>query len=231
MPRQGAENRDSVREFFWVFHLAIALVLWLIVISVLSVAACLVAAHYLWQPDPVAAMEGLMRYYLDQTTNPSLAKMAADGAYWSWFGWNGIDQAAREVGQGLVRESVFNRLFRQTLFVEWREPLTIAMYGIKLFGIRAAMLAMAAPAFVLVLGVALADGLVARYVRRENGAHESATRYHRAKRALTFGMVPVTAIVWLVAPLRLPLAVLFLPVATFCGLLVWLMAKYYKKYV
>lgn len=79
--------------------------------------------------------------------------------------------------------------------------------------------------------MALADGLVARYIRRENGAHESATRYHRAKRALTFGMVPVTAIVWLVAPIKIPLMVLFLPVAGFCGLLVWMMGKYYKKYV
>lgn len=227
--KQG--NSDGVREFFWVLSLGFDLLLWLAVISVLSVGAALLAAHYLWHADPVGGIERLLVYYLNQTTDPALARTCADGAYWSWFGWTGIDQAARKYALGLPASSALGNVYRHDLFTNLYQPLTVAMVAMKLLGVRAAMLAMAGPAFGLTLLTVFADGLVGRHIRRENGANESATRYHRAKRLFTFGMIPLTAIVWLVAPIRIPLVGLFLPVTGFCAILLWTMAKYYKKYV
>lgn len=224
-------DSDAVREFFWVIHLGLDLALWLVVISVLSVGTALLAAHTLWRPDPVDGIKRLLAYYLAQTTDPALARTCADKAYWSWFGWTGIDQAAREYARGLPASSAMSNIYRHTLFINLYQPLTVAMMAMKLFGVRVAMLAMAGPAFGMALAASLADGLAGRHIRREDGANESATRYHRAKRWLTFGMIPLTAIVWLVAPVKIPLVGLFLPVTGFCALLIWNMAKYYKKYV
>ncbi|TAL56896.1 DUF4400 domain-containing protein [Pandoraea sp.] len=231
MGRNKKGDSDGVREFFWVLHLGFDLALWLAVISVLSVGAALLAAHYWWHADPVAGVEHLLGYYLAQTTDPALARTCADGAYWSWFGWTGIDAAAREFALGLPASSAMGNIYRHTLFTNLYQPLTVAMMAMKLFGVRVAMLAMAAPAFGMALAAFLADGLAGRHIRREDGANESATRYHRAKRWFTFGMIPLTAIIWLVAPVRIPLVGLFLPVTGFCALLIWNMAKYYKKYV
>nr|WP_308835590.1 DUF4400 domain-containing protein [Trinickia symbiotica] len=58
------------------------------------------------------------------------------------------------------------------------------------------------PQFVLAVAVAFTDGLVARHVRRVQGGHESATRYHHAKHLLMFGVIPLGAIIWLVARCR-----------------------------
>jgi uncharacterized membrane protein len=104
------------------------------------------------------------------------------------------------------------------------------MYGIKLFGIRVAMLAMTIPQLALAIAVAVVDGLVARHVRRAQGGHESATRYHHAKHLLMFGVIPLTAIIWLTAPVRLPIYLLFWPVSMITLIAIWNMAKYFKKY-
>nr|WP_146013405.1 DUF4400 domain-containing protein [Trinickia symbiotica] len=86
-----------------------------------------------------------------------------------------------------------------------REALIVAMYGIKLFGIRFVMVMMTIPQFVLAVAVAFTDGLMARHARRMQGGHESATRYHHAKHLLMFGVIPLGAIIWLVAPVPLPI--------------------------
>jgi hypothetical protein len=45
-----------------------------------------------------------------------------------------------------------------------------------------------------------------------------------------FGLIPLSAIVWLVAPVRLPIDVLFWPVWIVLLAGLWTMAKFYKKY-
>lgn len=223
-------NADGVKSFFWIVDLAIHTVLWLLLASFLSVLADLGAAHFLWHDDPVGGMEILVRYYVEQTTDPELARRAADFAYWSWFGWTGVDASARAWQAGTLPAHGLGSMLRPAFSGSTREALVVAMYGIKLFGIRSAMLVMTIPQFVLAVAVALADGLVARHVRRAQGGHESATRYHHAKHLLMFGVIPLTAIIWLVVPLRLPVYLLFWPVSVMILLAVWNMAKFFKKY-
>ncbi|MCA8057149.1 MULTISPECIES: DUF4400 domain-containing protein [Burkholderia cepacia complex] len=223
-------NADGVKSFFWVVDLAIHLVLWLLLASILSLLADLLAAHFLWRDDPVGGVRALLRYYLKETTDPGLAASAADLAYWSWFGWTGIDASARAWEAGVLPAQGLGSYLRPAFSGATREGLVVAMYGIKLFGVRIAMLAMTVPQFVLAIAVALADGLVSREVRRAQGGHESATRYHHAKHLLMFGVIPLTAIVWLVAPVQLPVWLLFWPVSMLIVMAVWNMGKYYKKY-
>ncbi|MGF6411496.1 DUF4400 domain-containing protein [Paraburkholderia sp. MM5482-R1] len=223
-------NADGVKSFFWVVDLAIHAALWLLLASILAVLADLAAAHSLWRDDPVGGMQELLRYYLNETTDPGLAARAADSAYWCWFGWTGIDASARASEAGVLTSQGLGSFLRPAFSGATREALVVAMYGIKLFGVRIAMLMMTVPQFVLAIAVALADGLVARHVRRSQGGHESATRYHHAKHLLTFGVVPLTAIVWLVAPVRLPIFLLFWPVSMMIVVGIWNMAKYFKKY-
>lgn len=96
--------------------------------------------------------------------------------------------------------------------------------------IRVSMLTMMLPQFGVALAAALVDGLVARHVRRACGGHESATRYHQAKNWSVFALIPLTALIWLVAPLRMPVYWIFTPVLFACAWSVWTMGKYYKKY-
>jgi len=88
-------NADGVKSFFWLFDTLIHVGLWLLLITFFSILADLAAAWFWWRDDPVGGIEALVRYYLEQTTDPELAQQAADAAYWSWFGWTGIDASAR----------------------------------------------------------------------------------------------------------------------------------------
>lgn len=223
-------NADGVKSFFWVVDLAIHVVLWLLLASLLSVLADLAAAHFLWRDDPAGGIRSLVRYYMGQTSDPELATRAADFAYWSWFGWTGVDASARAWEAGILPHQGVGSLLRPAFTGTTREALVVAMVGIKLFGIRAAMLAMTVPQFMLAVAMALVDGLVARHVRREEGGHESATRYHHAKHLLMFGVIPLTAMIWLVAPVPLPVYLLFWPVSLMIMIAIWNMAKYFKKY-
>ncbi|MBR8024593.1 DUF4400 domain-containing protein [Burkholderia cenocepacia] len=223
-------NADGVKSFFWIVDLAIHVVLWLLLASILAVLADLAAAHALWPDDPVGGMHELLHYYLNETTDPGLAAQAADAAYWSWFGWTGVDASAREWQAGVLPSDGLGSYLRPAFSGATREALVVAMVGVKLFGVRIAMLVMTVPQFVLAIAVAVADGLVGRHVRRAQGGHESATRYHHAKRFLTFGVIPLTAVIWLVAPVRLPIYLLFWPVSVMIVIAAWNMAKYFKKY-
>ncbi|CAM2187870.1 Integrating conjugative element membrane protein [Paraburkholderia sacchari] len=223
-------NADGVKSFFWVVDLAIHVALWLLLASILAVLADLAAAHYLWRDDPVGGMQELLRYYLSETTDPGLAARAADAAYWGWFGWTGVDASARAWAAGVLPSHGLGSYLRPAFSGATREGLVVAMYGLKLFGVRFAMLAMTIPQFALAIAVAVLDGLVARDLRRAQGGHESATRYHHAKRFLTFSVIPLTAVIWLVAPVRLPIYLLFWPVSVMIVIAVWNMAKYFKKY-
>jgi len=225
-------EEEGVREFFWVISHAFSIALWLVLMLLLAVVADLVAAHFLWMDDPVAGIERLIGFYLDQSTAPELSQKCADAMYQALFGWNGIDRSAHEAAQGQMPPGVMGRLLTRDVF---GGPLStyviVAMYGAKLFGIRVAMFAMVLPQFVLIVILAFVDGLVERYIRRECGGNESSTRFHHAKRWTTMGMAPLVILVWLVAPWPLYVHWLFFPVVLVTAFAIRVMAKYYKKYL
>jgi Domain of unknown function (DUF4400) len=229
MRRDG--NADGVKSFFWMLDLGIHVALWLIAITFLSVIADEFAAWTWWRDDPVRGVEALVQYYLEQTTDPDTARQAADLAYWSWFGWTGIDASAHTHAANATAEHGWGGALGRMISGDGAVAVTVAMYGVKLSGIRIAMLVMTLPQFVMSMLVALTDGLVARYVRRVRGGHESATRYHHARRLFLFGLLPVVATVWIVAPIPMPIEAFFWPVSMSVFFALRAMAKFYKKYV
>jgi integrating conjugative element membrane protein (TIGR03747 family) len=225
-------EEEGVREFFWLFSHTFSLAVWLCLMLLLAIVADLLAAHFLWRDDPVAGIENLMRFYLDQSTAPQLSQKCADWAYQALFGWDGIDRIMRQYADGTPPDGMMGRLLTHDAFGgPIASYVSVAMYGAKLFGIRVAMLAMILPQFALILAVAFVDGLVERYIRRECGGNESATRFHHAKRFTKMALAPLVILVWLVSPWPLYVHWLFYPIVLISAIAIRIMAKYYKKYL
>ncbi|WP_429500794.1 DUF4400 domain-containing protein (plasmid) [Robbsia andropogonis] len=232
MAQHRDQGADGVKQFFWIFHQAIHLSLWFLLMICIALAVDLAAAYFLWRDDPVAGITALLRFYWDQSTVPDLSMRAASWAYQGLFGWTGLDAAARNWANGAIASSAITKTIQRDLFEGPAHIYVIvAMLGAKLFGVRAAMLITVIPQYLLIVAVATCDGLVARYIRRACGGNESATRFHHAKRLLSVGVAPLVMLIWLVVPYPLQLHWLFFPTVLITAISIWTMTKYYKKYV
>jgi hypothetical protein len=65
---------ESSQQRRRVFDLAIHLALWLLFITLFAILGDLATGHVSWRDDPVAGIETLVRYYLEQCTDPDLAR-------------------------------------------------------------------------------------------------------------------------------------------------------------
>ncbi|CAB3936245.1 MULTISPECIES: DUF4400 domain-containing protein [Achromobacter] len=229
--KERPAGEDAVRAFFWPIHAALHLAVWLVIVMFLSVVASLAVAVGLQSEQaPSRYMGDLVEYYLDQAPNKQVANDVAGVSRALVFGWPGVATALSSEANPAAPSLLGGALQRSTRG-EGRELILVTMHAVELLGVRLMLLFSALPALALLLAVALIDGLVARYVRRECGGHESATRHTRAKRLLNRGIVPMVAVVWLIVPAPMSLAMFFFPVAVGGAGLVWVMAKYFKKYL
>lgn len=229
--KERPAGEDAVRAFFWPIHAALHLAVWLVVVMFLSVVASLAVAVGLQSEQaPSRYMGNLVEYYLDQAPNRQVANDVAGVSRALVFGWPGVATALSSEANP-VAPSLLGGALQRSVRGQGRELILVTMHAVELLGVRLLLLFSAFPALALLLAVALIDGLVARYVRRECGGHESATRHTRAKRLLNRGIVPMVAVVWLIVPAPMSLAMFFLPVAVGGAVLVWVMAKYFKKYL
>lgn len=229
--KDKGSGEDGVRAFFWPIHTALHLSVWLIVVMFLSVVASLVVAVGLQtERQPSKYMSDLVEHYLDQAPNRKAADEVAGISRALVFGWPGV-AAALSNETSVSPPSLLGGALQRSTRGQGRELVLVTMHAVELLGVRLLLLFSALPALALLLALALTDGLVARYVRRECGGHESATRHTRAKRLLNRGIVPMVAVVWLIVPAPMSLALFFLPVAGGGAILVWIMAKYFKKYL
>ncbi|MBK1982626.1 DUF4400 domain-containing protein [Achromobacter xylosoxidans] len=229
--KERPAGEDAVRAFFWPIHAALHLAVWLVIVMFLSVVASLAVAVGLQSEQaPSRYMGDLVEYYLDQAPNKQVANDVAGVSRALVFGWPGVATALSSEANPAAPSLLGGALQRSTRG-QGRELILVTMHAVELLGVRLMLLFSALPALALLLAVALIDGLVARYVRRECGGHESATRHTRAKRLLNRGIVPMVAVVWLIVPAPMSLAMFFFPVAVGGAALVWVMAKYFKKYL
>ncbi len=229
--KERPAGEDAVRAFFWPIHAALHLAVWLVIVMFLSVVASLAVAVGLQSEQaPSRYMGDLVEYYLDQAPNKQVANDVAGVSRALVFGWPGVATALSSEANPAAPSLLGGALQRSTRG-QGRELILVTMHAVELLGVRLMLLFSALPALALLLAVALIDGLVARYVRRECGGHESATRHTRAKRLLNRGIVPMVAVVWLIVPAPMSLAMFFFPVAVGGAVLVWVMAKYFKKYL
>ena len=101
---------------------------------------------------------------------------------------------------------------------------------VKLVLLRLIICVFVLPGFLLVALVALCDGLVARDIRKYTGGHESSYVFHKAKRWIAPSLM-LTISVYLMLPFSVPPVVLFAPAMLLTGLMIYVAASRFKKFL
>lgn len=116
------------------------------------------------------------------------------------------------------------------LAAETKDYLQAAVWVTIITLIRATILVLSVPLFVLVLLVALTEGLGRRDLRRYGAAYESSFVYHRAK-ALVKPALYIPCMLYLSWPTAVYPNLLLLPAAILFGLAVTVTVASFKKYL
>lgn len=104
------------------------------------------------------------------------------------------------------------------------------MLGTQLLAARVALLPAILPTLLFAWIIGLADGAVARWLRRAGGGRESSNIYHRAK-YFHVALFTLALVAWLWAPTRLELWQLAVGLALIGAILIRIQLMYYKKYL
>lgn len=104
------------------------------------------------------------------------------------------------------------------------------MMGVQSLAIRASMIQSMLPTLALAYTLAIVDGLVARWVRREAGGRESSTIYHRAKYFHAVGLT-LFVMAWFWYPQGFDFWFATAVIAVMGGVLLRMQLMFYKKYV
>ena len=159
---------------------------------------------------------------------PRLASGSANLIYSLLFRVTGIHDMSASLADG-AGLSIPDTIVRRT-YIENYQTIRVAMVGTQLFGVRLAILLMAAPFVAMVYGISLADGLTQRAIRRTRGGRESANLYHRAKH-LQVVLLTTIAAVSLLLPVSIDPRSVWLPGAMLAAILVRIQWVYYKKHL
>lgn len=116
------------------------------------------------------------------------------------------------------------------LLGELREYLLAAAYVTMTFLIRITILVLSVPLFVLVLLVAMTEGLGRRDLRRFGAGYESSFVYHHAKRFVKPAFI-VPCVLYLSWPSAIYPNVVLLPAAILLGVAVTVTMASFKKYL
>jgi integrating conjugative element membrane protein (TIGR03747 family) len=159
---------------------------------------------------------------------PSAVTGTANFLYALVFRLTGIHDMGMRFAEGAAL-SIPDTIARNTYLANI-DAIEVAMIGTQLLGVRLATIALNLPLLALVYGVAAADGLTQRAIRRASGGRESASLYHRAKH-----LQVVAVVTGVLAVLLWPAAVNWLlvgiPLAAVVGVLARMQWAYYKKHL
>lgn len=115
-----------------------------------------------------------------------------------------------------------------------RDPLAVyllaAVNTVKLVLLRLVVCVFSLPGYLVVAVGALIDGIVSRDIRKFTGGHESSYVFHKAKRWLLPGIIG-TVSVYLMVPWSLYPALVFAPSMALFGVMVYLAASRFKKFL
>jgi integrating conjugative element membrane protein (TIGR03747 family) len=187
-------------------------------------------------PDGIGRLQGILDQALARTYDiecwcedlPRLAVGTANFLYDMVFRVSGIhDMGVRFANQAAL--SIPDTILRNAYRAGY-EGLQVAMVGTQLFGVRFAVLLTAMPLLVLFYGVAVADGLVQRALRRAGGGRESGSIYHRAKHGQIVILVAGAA-VFLLVPSAIDMRVLWEFALLTAAVLARMQWGYYKKHL
>ena len=191
-------------------------------------AASIISQTYFHQTE-------LLTYELEQTANVFtqgdnngntfhfvVSRYCYQALYWLFFDVTGVDT---------LFESSTNTLQNTMQFVlAGLEPhLDTLNDTLKVLAIRIGNIVAFMPLALVIATVSLTDGLSQRKIRQANAARESAAIYHRAK-YWRMGIIWLTCLTYFCSPFPLHPAMLLIPLALL-GILIYLQAKYLKKYL
>ena len=105
-----------------------------------------------------------------------------------------------------------------------------AINTVKLILLRIAICLFVLPGFLMIALVAFCDGLVSRDIRKYTGGHESSYVFHKAKRWIVPSLM-LTISVYLMLPFSLPPVVIFAPAMGLTGMMIYIAASRFKKFL
>jgi len=190
---------------------------------------------HVW-PDGVARLRGILAEDLARAAqignaageSPHLAERMANVLYRLLFEATGIHGMGARFAEASAL-SIPDTIVRNA-YVSNFEAIQVAMVGTQLFGVRLAMLMMAAPLYAVAYWAAVTDGLVQRAVRRASGGRESASLYHRAKH-IQVALLVMGVAVFLLLPASVDPTYFWVPGALVVAILARLQWTFYKKYL
>ena len=211
----------------------------------LSIIVECVGLHFFWQKQSWHHAEHMMEFELDQLSvnfQQSLileqpARTAHELVDWTYdhvLARSGIAHWAQEPSATPVADPVrgadrFRRLLLKA-YTDLKPYVLAAGYTLLTVLVRALVLSLTLPLFVMAGFVGLVDGLARRDIRRFGAGRESGFLYHRARASLR----PLAALPW-IAYLALPVSLnalwILLPSAVLLSVAVDLTAASFKKYV
>lgn len=207
----------------------------------LSIVIEFAGMHWFWPEQGWHHAEDMLGYELNQiSTNtrslliaePSAtAKRLVSGAYEKLFIQTHVlewirhiaDRAHAEASNGLMR-------YLHLTYVHIEPYALAAVYTVLTVFVRALVLCLTLPLFILAASIGLIDGLVRRDIRRFGAGRESGFVYHRARATiLPLGVLPW--VVYLALPFSIHPLLILLPFAILLGIAVNVTSATFKKYL
>ncbi|CEE94268.1 TIGR03747 family integrating conjugative element membrane protein [Xenorhabdus koppenhoeferi] len=162
---------------------------------------------------------------LSQGVNSAYNWLFVDSGILNWL--QSTYEAQMKIDNELTRE--LNN-WSEFLLIELREYMVASVFVAVTFIIRITILVLSIPLFVLVLLVAMVEGLGRRDLRRYGAAYESSFVYHHAKRFVKPAFV-VPCMVYLSWPSAVYPNLLLLPAAVLLGIAITVTMASFKKYL
>lgn len=167
--------------------------------------------------------------YVGSQTPATVARNFATGMDYYLFEWTRIrDFLAWVISIPDTANSGLLYLKQFVLFAS--DYIAAAINTTQVFSIRLAVAFMSFPLFLLVGTVALIDGMVERELRRYGGANESAYIYHRVK-PWTKPVIIGAFLLYLGYPDSIHPNTILVPFVTVFGLIVFMVARTFKKFL
>lgn len=218
----------ALEPFKFVMH-------WAFILSTLWFVSCVVQGIWI-KSHHLDAKEHLGSVIAQHLTDAPASTLAAADNTWAYLSEFSNARNTRESQQerpildSSAASKLSDSLSRASQSVI-PAALDIAIWNTVLLVIKLTLAWIYMGLYALILALAIIDGWIARYIRKVNAGHESATLYHIAK----FGgnrLLPLTALaVYLCSPVPIEVNWVMLPSLVVHAVLLRTQVKYYKKYV
>ncbi len=208
----------------------------------LSILIECIGMHWFWPQESWHHAQGMLEYELDQLSSHFKQSLLVEEptrtahrwvslAYDQLFVKTGVHEEARgTVTRADAGDEKGFRFYLSLGYLHVESYALAAGYTLLTFLVRAMVLCLTLPLFIMAALVGLTDGLVRRDIRRFGAGRESGFVFHRAKASIT----PLAVLPWVVY-LALPVSVhplwILLPSAILLSIAVNITAASFKKYL